>query len=121
MRAAVVAMLLSASAGPAGAASLSITGPYGDAAGCAYARQGESQVDSLILLRPDRIEFYETGCAFLQVWPAGEGTEVALASCVGEGVYEVRHYTVTPDYEDANKRMLFAADGQLAGILEPCR
>lgn len=62
-----------------------LTGTYGNAPGCAWAKGGDRDADdSLAVLRPDGFETYVMLCDFISV-QRGKGAVVATALCGHEG------------------------------------
>ena len=71
----LIALSLSAAV-PAAAQTLDIAGPYGNADGCKYAKDGHMSSDDMLLLKPDGFESYGTACEFVagaygQGWQQG--------------------------------------------------
>ncbi len=67
------------------AADLTITGNYGNPAGCRQAAGGGVDSDDLLLLTPKEVSTYATLCEFVQLLPAGQLDLVATVICGHEG------------------------------------
>jgi hypothetical protein len=80
---AVLSLLLS-QAVETSAATLDITGKYGNAAGCTFMATSDIAED-MIFLTPDGWGTYAMLCRFVQVAPAGDLTRVITAICAHEG------------------------------------
>lgn len=85
-------------AGPAIADQLPIDGKYGNPDGCDYDSEQAPISDRKIIVTPQRVEFHESACDFLQVLTASYGRAVITALCSGEGEEWVSTYIVTPDF-----------------------
>lgn len=68
-----------------GAAQSQTATPWGDEAGCVVARGGLEPSDSLIILWPDRIDRYESGCAISTIEGDMGDRAVITTECHGEG------------------------------------
>jgi hypothetical protein len=66
------------------AATLDITGKYGNAAGCKFMETSDIAED-MVFLTADGWGTYATLCRFVQVTPAGDLTRVITAICAHEG------------------------------------
>ena len=76
--------LLSIQAVEASAATLDVTGKYGNAAGCKFMATSDIAED-MIFLTADGWGTYALLCRFVQITPAGEFTRVVTAICAHEG------------------------------------
>ena len=75
-------------AAAASAATLDISGPYGNEAGCRFAASGDYGDDSLLLLTAEEVSSFATGCKFTAVRPAGNGVFAVDVLCSHEGEEE---------------------------------
>ena len=70
---------------PAFAQSLDISGTWGNAEGCKFAKDGTSENDQFLVLKPDALQSYGSACDFVQVLTAKDGTKVVTGLCESEG------------------------------------
>jgi hypothetical protein len=104
------------------AQSLDIAGPYGNADGCKFAKDGILDDDELLLLKPDGLESYATACEFVQVLPAKDGTKVVTGLCHSEGEegVGVHSFAIRKSQKDREAFAVYDSDGSLWGELRPC-
>jgi hypothetical protein len=124
-RLSLVLIALSLSAGapsPAAAQLLDIAGPYGNADGCKYVRDGQMSGDDVFLLRPDGFETYGTACEFVQVLAAKDGTKVVTGLCQNEGEdgFGTHSFIVRKSQKDVSALTIYNSDGSLYGEVSPC-
>ena len=102
---------------------LRLDGAWGNPNGCKYVRDGLYENDDMMILRPDGIETYVTGCEWLQVLTASGGAQVATGLCGHEGeVFEsVETYIVETDRADPALRRIRHAAGELWGEVRQCQ
>jgi hypothetical protein len=107
---------------PAVAQTLDISGSYGNADGCKYARDGFLEDDELLLLTPDGIRSYGSDCEFVQVLTAKDGTKVVTGLCHSEGEegVGVHSFAIAKSQKDPQALVVYDADGSLWGELKPC-
>lgn len=68
------------------AATLPISGTYGNPAGCALARTNNyGEDDSARILRPDGVESMVTACSFNTVTTLADGRHQVTMTCASEG------------------------------------
>jgi hypothetical protein len=117
----LIALSLSAAA-PAASQSLDIAGPYGNADGCKYAKEGHMESDDVLLLKPDGFETYGTGCEFVEVLAAKDGSKVVTGLCQNEGEegFGTQNFVIRKSQKDAAALTIYNADGSVYGEASPC-
>jgi hypothetical protein len=93
---------------------------YGNASGCTVVEGGNYSSDDKLILRPEAIEFHETWCEFVQVFPTREGAHLALTACQSEGQYEIRSFMISPPDPENPSLVLFRENGEPVGEVLPC-
>lgn len=116
----MVSALVAALPAAAGAQALSIPGPYGNADGCARAAGQTVSGDSLFVLRPDGLEAYAAACEFVQVLPARSGAAVVMALCQGEGLSDIRMFTISPSGRENGTLLVHFDNGELWHEVAAC-
>lgn len=116
----MVAALMAALPAVAGAQALSIPGPYGYADGCAHAAGLTVSGDSLFVLRPDGLEAYAAVCEFVQVLPARSGAAVVTALCQGEGLSDIRMFTISQSDRENGTLLVHFDNGELWHEVATC-
>jgi hypothetical protein len=119
---ALLGLSLALGLSPAVAQTLDIAGPYGNADGCKYARDGILEDDELLLLKPDGLQSYGSDCEFVQVLTAKDGTKVVTGLCASEGEegVGVHSFAIRKSMTDTQALAVYGADGSLWGELKPC-
>jgi hypothetical protein len=118
-----VLIVLSLSAAmPATAQSLDIAGPYGNADGCKYAKEGHMESDDVLLLKPDGFETYGTGCEFVEVLTAKDGSKVVTGLCQfeGEDGFGTQSFVIRKSQKDPAALTIYANNGEVFGEASPC-
>ena len=105
------------------AQSLEISGPYGNVAGCEFAKSGSRDNEDMVLLKPDGVENYATGCEFVEVLTAKDGSKVVTGICgfEGEGGLGTQSFVVSRSQADATGFVIYNSDGSVFGEVKPCR
>lgn len=118
----MAAMLCAGASLAAAADRLPISGAYGNAEGCRLAKTGEAENDTLLLLKPDWIQSYGTGCDILQALPGKEGAYLIYGICgfEGEDGLGARMMVISKVPEDAAALRIHDQDGTLWGDVRPC-
>lgn len=117
--AATAAVLLLTAA--ASAATLDISGPYGNEAGCRFAATGEYGDDSLLLLTAEEVSSFVTGCEFTAVRPAGNGVFAVDVLCSHEGEEEKTTGSMRLEkVEGDDAWTIFDEDGSQWGTVGRC-
>jgi hypothetical protein len=118
------AWLLAAAVLPqvAHAQTLAIDGVWGNEPGCKYARDGNYEDDTMLVLKPDSVEGYVVACEWLQVLTAKDGKQVASGICNFEGDEGVgaRTYVIAKDPKDAGLIRIFNDQGDLWEEVRKC-
>lgn len=105
----------------ANAATIDVSVPHGNEAGCAAVNGAYPHSDEKLILRADSIEGYESYCEFVQVLKSKSGTAVTSVVCGGEGETWLEHVIVSPaDPENGDRRQVFHGSGNLWGEVAPC-
>lgn len=101
---------------------LDIPATYGNAAGCAFAKDGSFDDDTLLMLSPDEYSAYATGCEFLQALKAKDGSFVITMLCSHEGEtyrsVDFMRVLASPDVGDSYD--MFASNGDHMATLGRC-
>lgn len=122
MRLTVLAVVLATVPSLALAGVLDIPGTYGNAAGCAYAKDGSYDDDTLLMLSPDEYSAYATGCEFLQALKAKDGSFVITMLCSHEGetyrTVDFMRVQSSPDIGDSYD--MFHGNGEPMATLGRC-
>lgn len=114
--------MLMAATMAASAATLDIPGPYGNAAGCRYAATSDYGDDTLLLLTPQEVTTFATGCAFTAIHPQGDGAFVIDVLCSHEGETYQTSATMRVEKERGAVDLyaIFDEDGALWGKVGRC-
>lgn len=124
MRGARAALLLAVTCLPTGlfAQSLQLEGTWGNPTGCKYAKDGNYENDDMMVLKPQGIETYVTGCEWLQVLNASGGAQVATGICghEGEDYQTVETYIVEKDQTDPALVRIRQSTGEVWGEVRKC-
>jgi hypothetical protein len=114
--------LLMGEIGNAVAGVLDIQGNYGNPAGCKFAASNDIDSDDLLLLTPDEVSTYATGCRFVQAVPAGDKTTVVTVICghEGEDTQTVELMRIEKDADGVDAYTIFSADGGSWGRAPRC-
>jgi len=118
-----LAMLLVCIAGPTFAAtSLTLDGVWGNEAGCKFAKEGQSEDDSYVVLKSDEVQSYGTGCDWVQVYPGKGGAQVAIGLCgyEGEGGLGAETFVIAPDIADSAKLNITMGPGEPWAVVTKC-
>ncbi|MEQ1950328.1 hypothetical protein [Mesorhizobium sp. CN2-181] len=118
-----LAMALAAVALPAVAAdTLPITGAYGNAEGCKLHRGDTIDNDTLLLLTPDWVQSYGTGCDILQALPGKDGAFLISGICgfEGEDTLAPGMMVITKVPDDPTALRIRGEDGTVWGDVKPC-
>ena len=120
----LVASVATLCATSAFAAELPITGIFGDAPGCARLTMGPDDIDEPggINVYADRIEGYEWGCSWAEVWPypSHEGSFGVQGLCGGEGIPFLEQYIIEIGQDDPSEMTVFSAEGEPRWELNLC-
>lgn len=106
------------------AAELPISSVYGDEGGCARITPG-AVIDEPggINVYADRIEGYEWGCSWAEVWeyPHSDGRGFGVQGlCGGEGIPFLEQYVIELGFDDPTQMTVFAANGDPRWDLNLC-
>jgi hypothetical protein len=118
-----LAMVFAAVALPAVAAdTLPIAGAYGNAEGCKFHKDGTLDNDTLLLLTPDWVQSYGTGCDILQALPGKDGAFLISGICgfEGEETLAARMMVITRVPEDPAALRIRDENGTVWGEVKPC-
>lgn len=111
-------------AAPSGglAQSLDVSGPYGNVAGCTFAKGGVRDNEEMLLLTSDRVENYATGCDFVEVLTAKDGSKVVTGICGYEGDEGIgtQSFVVVKSRTDPAGLTIYNSDGSVFGEVAPC-
>ncbi|WP_375574123.1 hypothetical protein ABWH92_09280 [Ahrensia marina] len=107
------------------AAELPIEGIYGDEMGCERLTRGPDAIDEPggINVYADRIEGYEWGCSWAEVWeyPHSNGSGFGVQGlCGGEGIPFLEQYIIELGFDDPSQMTVFAANGDPRWELNLC-
>jgi hypothetical protein len=107
---------------PAASQSLDIPGPYGNADGCKFAKSGHMDSDDVLLLRPDGFVTYGTGCEFVEVLAAKDGSKVVTGLCQNEGEegFGTHSFVIRKSQKDPAALTIYNDDGSVYGVASPC-
>jgi hypothetical protein len=107
---------------PAFAQSLDITGTWGNAEGCKFVKDGTSENDQFLVLKPDALQSYGSACDFVQVLTAKDGTKVVTGLCESEGEDGVGVYmfAIRKGQKDPAALAIYDNEGGLWGEVKPC-
>ena len=102
--------------------TLKLDGVWGNEAGCKYAKEGTSEDDSFVVLKPDALESYGTGCEWVQVFTGKSGSQVAIGLCgyEGEGGLGSETFVVSPDMGDPAKLNIYTGPGEVWAEVRKC-
>ncbi|WP_353645405.1 hypothetical protein [Mesorhizobium sp. WSM2239] len=78
--------------------------------------------DEMLVLKADSVEGYETGCEWLQVSSAKDGTQVATGLCghEGEDYRTVETFIIEKDMTDPTLPRIRASNGEPWGEVRKC-
>lgn len=108
-------------AGVAIAGPLELAGNYGTPAGCKYLADGDYGDDSAVTLTSEAYDTFATGCEFLQVLRARDGSNVATMLCSHEGeTYRTVEFMHIVKADGVDAYDLFSETGSEMGRLERC-
>ena len=109
-------------AAPASAQSLELAGPYGNVDGCKFAKDGQMSSDDVFLLKSDGFETYGTGCEFVEVLAAKDGSRVVTGLCQFEGEpgFGTLAFVVRKSAKDPAALTVYNSDGSVFGEVSPC-
>ena len=104
-------------------ATLDLTGPYGNAAGCKVVKGEAEPGEDALIVRPDRFESASSVCEFVQVLPAKDGVRVVMALCQledeeGRGV---NLFSISPDKADPGALVIRDEYGASWDEVRPCQ
>lgn len=107
------------------AAELPIEGIYGDEMGCERLTRAPDAIDEPggINVYADRIEGYEWGCSWAEVWeyPHSDGRGFGVQGlCGGEGIPFLEQYIIELGFDDPSQMTVFAANGDPRWELNLC-
>jgi hypothetical protein len=104
------------------AQSLDISGPYGNVTGCKFAKGGVRDSEEMLLLTRDRVESYATGCDFVEVLTAKDGSKVVTGICgyEGEDGIGTQSFVVVKSRTDPAGLTIYNSDGSVFGEVSPC-
>jgi hypothetical protein len=109
-------------AATASAQSLDLAGPYGNADGCKYAKDGQMSSDDVFLLKSDGFETYGTACEFVEELAARDGSKVVTGLCQFEGEegFGALSFVVRKSAKDPSALTVYNSDGSVFGEVAPC-
>lgn len=119
----VAALLVAVAATSLAAAqALDIAGPHGNAAGCEFARENLAVSEDMLLLKPDEIRSYGTGCEFVEVLTARDGSKVVTGICgyEGEDGIGTQSFVIGKSRADPRGLVIYNSDGSVFGEVAPC-
>lgn len=107
------------------AAELPLEGIYGDEMGCERLTRAPDAIDEPggINVYADRIEGYEWGCSWAEVWeyPHSNGSGFGVQGlCGGEGIPFLEQYIIELGFDDPTQMTVFAANGDPRWELNLC-
>jgi len=106
----------------ANAATLPISGIYGNSAGCALARTNNYGEDSARVLEPDGLGTMVTSCTFTEVAPSPGGRHYVAMTCANEGSGPEDNYADKAEIsgDAANGYAVHFSDGTVWEPLKKC-
>lgn len=109
-------------AGPVAAATLDITGTYGDPRGCEYAVKRDYSEQEYVLLTAEEVSTAMTLCSFVQIVPYTNGNMIVTVMCGHEGdeAQTLALMRIQKDPDGADNFRIFDADGTEWGKAERC-
>ncbi|UVK46144.1 hypothetical protein BPNPMPFG_001756 [Mesorhizobium sp. AR07] len=118
-----VAMVLVLVAGPASAAGIDLSRPYGNKSGCINKNGQEVYAEDMLLLTDKDLVTAASACTFTdkQAKPDGSLTIKAQCETEGEEGKSPAEFTVKPNPKNAKKLMIADADGNVMGEVSRCR
>jgi hypothetical protein len=99
---------------------LPLEGIFGNASGCDYFMTGELNSDDLLLLTPDTLTTYGTGCYFESLTASTHYSYTINALCTAEGEEGSSRETVTVFDRAEDGLMVDLVDVGLFGPIFPC-
>ena len=122
MRGAAAILVSMMAANPALAQTLALDGIWGNPEGCKFAKDGHSENDAYVVLKPDGVESYGTGCEWVQVFAAKSGVQVAIGLCgyEGEGGLGSETFVIAPDMADPSKLNISMGPGDPWAVVQKC-
>jgi len=114
--------LLSIQAVEASAATLDITGKYGNAAGCTFMATSNIAED-MVFMTAEGWGTYALLCRFVQVTPDGDSTRVVTAVCAHEGeeTESIDMLRLEKDPGGADAWTIYNSAGDNWGSVSRCR
>lgn len=127
MRQLALSIVTAVMATSAFAAEATISGTYGNEAGCAYLKSGDYGDDSIVYLTAEQFSTYGQSCHFVGLRPLPEsfiGYSVDLLAdsiCFyeGEDIRGAEQLVLSPDMDGTSYR-IFSADTSLRAELDKC-
>ena len=101
-------------------AVLPLEGIFGNASGCDYFMTGERQSDDLLVLTPDTLTTYGTGCYFESLTARTDYSYTISALCTAEGEEGSSHETVKVFDMAENGLMVELVGVGMFGPIFPC-
>lgn len=93
---------------------------FGNEAGCAYVRDGQSHSDDLSVLRPTQIQQYESACEFVDVRRDSNGAYAVRSICLGEGSYWLEDMVIVPGWDDPQSLVAYFQSDRAAIPVRAC-
>jgi hypothetical protein len=118
-------LVASLCATPAFAAELPIEGIYGDEMGCERLTRAPDAIDEPggINVYADRIEGYEWGCSWAEVWeyPHSNGSGFGVQGlCGGEGTPFLEQFIIELGQDDPTQMTVWSTNGEPRWELNRC-
>lgn len=119
----VSAAMVAAGVLAASAQGLTLDGVWGNVAGCKFAKDGQSEDDSFVVLKSDGLQSYGTGCEWVQVFKGKNAEQVAVGLCgyEGEDGLGSETFVIAADRADAALMKIYAGHGELWGEVRKCQ
>ena len=76
----------------------------------------------MLLLKPDGFETYGTGCEFVEVLTAKDGSKVVTGLCQfeGEDGFGTQSFVIRKSHKDPAALTVYNSDGSVFGEVSPC-
>ncbi|MGX5847552.1 hypothetical protein ACWGTO_10815 [Mesorhizobium sp. PL10] len=118
-----VAVLAVLAAGPAFAAGIDLSKPYGDKYGCINRNGQEVAADQMLLLTDEALVTAASACTFTQKQAQADGSLVVMATCEAEGEEgsEPTKFTIKRSAKNAKKLTITDEDGNVMGEVARCK
>lgn len=117
----VLAFLVGLNPSASFADTLRISGAFGNEEGCkAVVDNAAMRSESLLILRSDSIERYESHCGILEVQSSAGGWAVVDAICGGEGETWTETFLFREDADDRSKATLTVGASGEPDALKRC-